>query len=226
MGARVEVGAIGWQHASWGEDYYPDELPDEWMLSYFANEFRCILVPHTIWLDADKDSIAQWYEDVHDQFSFIVEFIPDAGSDLNAPPILERLEALGDRLCGIVFKPHDDLSISSDAVKKFLRELGSAVEVYVDIPESQWNDECMEVLSQLGCKACWNQVTEDVVRGSCLGIIQSEVINNDLRVMRTEVQKFIDQLDECSDAYLLIDGSPPPVQLMRDTMTILSLLDA
>jgi hypothetical protein len=226
LGARIEVGAIGWKHTLWREDFYPDELPEEWELSYYANEFRCVLVPHADWFDLDKDGIAQWYEDVHEVFSFIAEYIPGTDAELNALPVLERIGVLGDRLHGIVIKLHDGLSISSDAVKAFLRELVSSVEVYVDTPASQWSGEHVELLTQLGCKACWNNVNGQGVRGSCLGIIQSKAVNNDLRVMREEVQKFLDQLDDCSDACLLIDGSPPPVQLMRDTMVILSLLDA
>jgi len=40
--AELVVGARGWEHAQWLETYYPDDLPEDWQLDYYANEFGCV----------------------------------------------------------------------------------------------------------------------------------------------------------------------------------------
>jgi hypothetical protein len=41
----LRLGACGWQHAGWEVDFYPDDLPEDWRLSYYANEFHALLLP-------------------------------------------------------------------------------------------------------------------------------------------------------------------------------------
>ena len=40
----LRLGARGWRHAHWENDFYPDDLPPDWQLAYYANEFSTVLV--------------------------------------------------------------------------------------------------------------------------------------------------------------------------------------
>ncbi|SIO02148.1 hypothetical protein SAMN05443662_1178 [Sulfurivirga caldicuralii] len=42
---NIEVGARGWAC----QDYYPEDLPEEWQLDYYANAFSALLVPQAQW---------------------------------------------------------------------------------------------------------------------------------------------------------------------------------
>ena len=37
--------ARDWEHPAWNQEFYPDDLPEDWRLSYYANEFPVVLVP-------------------------------------------------------------------------------------------------------------------------------------------------------------------------------------
>jgi len=65
----IRVGACGWDHIDWPGAFYPDDLPEDWRLSYYANEFSSILVPEDVWQANDAD-FEQWVEDVPDDFRF------------------------------------------------------------------------------------------------------------------------------------------------------------
>jgi hypothetical protein len=77
------IAAYGWQHASWLDTFYPDDLPEDWQLSYYSNEFSAVVIPHSLVSAADTDSYETWASDVNPGFQFIVE-LPAKGDILAA----------------------------------------------------------------------------------------------------------------------------------------------
>ena len=41
----VLIGAAGWQHPAWRDRFYPDDMPDDWQLSYYNSHFRPSICP-------------------------------------------------------------------------------------------------------------------------------------------------------------------------------------
>lgn len=69
----IEVIARGWDRSDWYGEFYPEDLPEDWRLSYFANAFQSVLVPAASWRGASGERLAQWAEDVPDRFRFYLE---------------------------------------------------------------------------------------------------------------------------------------------------------
>ena len=67
------VGAHGWQHAGWVGSYYPSDMPPDWRLAYYANDFTGVLVPRRDWLGASKEVQRQWHDDTPAGFRFLIE---------------------------------------------------------------------------------------------------------------------------------------------------------
>ncbi len=86
------VAAHGWWHPDWVGPFYPDDMPEEWQLTYYANFFHTVVIPAAAWGDDPAAQAAQWREDVHDKFVFVAE----------TPAPAAGLEALGDALLGTV----------------------------------------------------------------------------------------------------------------------------
>lgn len=70
---KLIVGARGWDHSGWNDIFYPGDLPEDWRLSYYANEFSGVLVPESVWRAADPGIFAEWCDDVADNFLFFLE---------------------------------------------------------------------------------------------------------------------------------------------------------
>lgn len=66
---RLVVAAQGWRHADWQNRFYPDDLPEDWQLAYYANEFRAVLVPPP----ADVATCQEWLEAVDPGFGFCLD---------------------------------------------------------------------------------------------------------------------------------------------------------
>ncbi|MEN8175719.1 MAG: hypothetical protein ABFS23_08140 [Pseudomonadota bacterium] len=60
----VAVGAEDWLQAQWLRDYFPENLPEEWRLAYYANDFSAVLVPASSWSNAAPTAWAHWAEEV------------------------------------------------------------------------------------------------------------------------------------------------------------------
>jgi len=83
----VLIGAAGWQHPAWRGRFYPDDMPDDWLLSYYNSQFSAVYLPASaVWQAASGTLWAQWLYDTRDGFYFVLE--GEAGPAL---PASERI---------------------------------------------------------------------------------------------------------------------------------------
>ena len=101
----LNIGAYGWKHENWSGDFYPDDLPQDWQLTYYSNAFNCVLVPVEYWCEQEMPACEEWLESVHEDFRFhiacderLLECIPL--EDLKA-----SLSILRPVLASLVFLP-------------------------------------------------------------------------------------------------------------------------
>ncbi len=83
----VLVGAAGWAHPAWRSGFYPGELPDDWLLSYYNTQFQAVYLPAAVWQNADEATWAQWLDDTQDGFCFVLE----PGDAVSLKPASERV---------------------------------------------------------------------------------------------------------------------------------------
>lgn len=91
------IAAYGWEHALWSGVFYPDDLPPEWRLAYYANEFHAVVVPAQRWQHADAAEARRWAADCGPAFRFFFEPAP-AG----AIPAAALRQALGAHYGGVI----------------------------------------------------------------------------------------------------------------------------
>lgn len=78
----VKAGAVGWERPAWRQDFYPEDLPEDWLLSYYNTQFQAVFLPATMWQTAAPDDWARWLADTREDFVFVLE--PAAG--IEPPP--------------------------------------------------------------------------------------------------------------------------------------------
>ena len=105
----LSVGARGWQHPGWRDNYYPDDLPEDWRLDFYANEFRQVLLPFEAWSAIGPDEVGEWIDATDTGFRFFVEM----GENRLSPITLTLLQVLRIRLGGICIDA--DISIDDGA---------------------------------------------------------------------------------------------------------------
>jgi len=101
----MQLGAYGWKHVSWNDAFYPEDLPSDWELSYYSNEFNTVLVPACYWQKAHQQEMScdDWLDSVSDAFQFYVECSEDMFADISLFEFTENLQTLQPQLAGLVF---------------------------------------------------------------------------------------------------------------------------
>ena len=102
MPDRVLVAADGWEDLADAEQFYPDDLPEEWRLSYFANANSAVYLPRARWGGVADDRLAAWGEGVHPRFRFYLGDARRAGDQVRNPAISRAVDLLGDALGAFV----------------------------------------------------------------------------------------------------------------------------
>lgn len=205
MREELPVGALGWEHPAWVGDFYPDDLPPEWRLTYYANEFPLLLLPGEAWRTADRERLRGWCEDVSERFRFVLDVSgigPDAGTTLGQLQACRC--ALGDRLAGAV--SWSRLSGQADAVL-----------------QGALGDAC-----PLARAATLAGVTPDVrvaEAAAWSGVLIPEGAGHDLRWLRGVFESLAPRFRGVAPPMLFFAGRPPPVRLMREAPVLWQLLN-
>jgi len=83
----VLVGAMDWNLPRWRGRFYPGDLPDAWLLSYYNTQFQAVYLPAAQWQAASGAVWAQWLQDTRDAFCFVLE----PGDAAAVPPASPRI---------------------------------------------------------------------------------------------------------------------------------------
>ena len=94
----LRLGAYGWQHQHWLRVFYPEDLPEDWQLGFYGNEFMAVLVPAQYWFE--EYDIGQWCEDVSPRFRFYLEYT----SSVDVSEFAQKCREFGSLLAGIISK--------------------------------------------------------------------------------------------------------------------------
>ena len=104
---NLNLGAVGWDHDRWCGEFYPDDLPREWRLTYYANEYRTVLIPEVYWLDRNISEFLKWYEDVPENFRFYLFFRSALTGLSKRSNISQSVQSLKEKLGGFIIHRHD-----------------------------------------------------------------------------------------------------------------------
>ncbi|VAW71710.1 hypothetical protein MNBD_GAMMA10-1611 [hydrothermal vent metagenome] len=93
----IKLGACGWNHAHWQGGFYPDDLPLDWRLSYYSNEFSAVLLTEKQWRENFLQLEALAF-DVDEHFGFYLQ----SRAPLKSEEQNRLSEVLGSKLATVV----------------------------------------------------------------------------------------------------------------------------
>lgn len=99
---NLQLAAVDWDHDHWQGEFYPHDLPSQWRLTYYANEYRQVLVPARYWDNAGLAQAAQWYEDVQEAFRFYLLLPSHLLHSSEQPMVLQSLDVFKEKLGGVL----------------------------------------------------------------------------------------------------------------------------
>ena len=70
MTEKIHIGTSGWNYDHWQGPFYPDDLPQEKWLEYYAQELDTVEVNNSFYQLPDADTLSGWNGEVPESFLF------------------------------------------------------------------------------------------------------------------------------------------------------------
>lgn len=227
---RVLMGTCGWKHQAWLNDFYAEDLPEEWQLGFYSNEFPVVYVPASDWLDASKSveaDLSEWTADVSDAFRFILE-VPENTlmNEEQFVAALETIKTLGEHCLGLVFQLTPKICSDTALIKQRIETAKTMFPVCIDKCGQVFSDELNKLLTELDVAEVWDGISQRNGSFSRGTLAFCRVAGNtlDMKDLKTVVGGCLSASTEKCISVLCFDGEPPSLEVLRNADIILNLL--
>ncbi|HEY2798642.1 MAG TPA: DUF72 domain-containing protein [Thermoanaerobaculia bacterium] len=163
---RVLTGTSGFSYKEWKGSFYPEDLPADEMLRYYAERLPAVEINNTFYRMPKAELLAGWSEQVPDGFRFVLKAsqrithfkrLKDVSEEVGY--FLRVAATLGDRLGPILFQLPPNLKKDLPRLSDFLELLPAATRAALEFRHASWfEDDVLEVLRRRGAALC---VAED-----------------------------------------------------------------
>jgi len=231
MTGFVEIGSIGWQHEQWKDSYYPDDLPSDWLFSYYSKQFR------TVWLQASElinnsaEEIQSWLDDCDQNFDFLLEYpalekLSDGESEAMLASWIKSVKLFGEHILGYVIRSTVNIEKVINQLENIQQKINNeSPELFVLPAES----DTMQELDDL--KIQFRNIHEIVTSERVDQVKDAQILlvdfhsADDMRSLGKVLNNFVNQNSFHTNLYCYFEGTPPSYSLMQKAQTIVSMLD-
>ena len=220
---EVLTGAADWRAEEWKDNYYPGDLPEEWQLAYYANEYTTTLIDCREMTDPQRlELFAEMLEDCAYSFRPVLRVYADANTPGQVCDFMCWLNQIDEhigtsRLAGVWLSLHKsqfeqrELLAWRDAVPENLPVALDTVPAITD-EQRQW-------LGKKGFSEVWRPGQEPpAIQQSWLASLSLEADN---RQLAADIGKFLRAADEPDVACIIIeDGYQDAARLAEISMIV------
>lgn len=224
----VLIGACGWQHNDWTGEFYPDDLPEEWRLGYYGNEYQAVLVPAAYWADG-PDSFHQWLEESDDSLKMVCELPPQGATIEQFAQAREGLKILKERVLAVLIPVGTQfVDWQLGIYKELAKDYPLCFDVATEMEPAQrevLSGMLAEKLVGVDYGVCWHASQQDR-KVLSLGSVSVTRIHDDVepRELRVIFETILEERGTDRSMVFLVDGQPPSLQLLTNAGIILDLL--
>ena len=198
--SRVLIGSLGWSFPDWDVSFYPEDIPDDWKLTFYANEFSAVVLPEAVWSGDEFSDIAEMVDELDESFKvycLVETSLPDAEQ------ITQIKEGLDQYFAGFIVKSAVNVdSFDLSMHESFLLHYGV-----------EFGDEFKG--------RYWAGVNEQSDKPLSLLLLEEAI---DLRELRQHFESRQNSLKSEDDIMVFLQAESPSIQYLHDLRTLLELM--
>ncbi|MGE5524606.1 MAG: DUF72 domain-containing protein [Rhodospirillaceae bacterium] len=159
---KMSAGTSGYSYKEWLGHFYPEKLPANAMLRYYAERLATVEINNTFYRMPSESMLARWPQEVPEHFEFTLKAprrithdkcLREAESDVSE--FLKRAAALGSKLGVILFQLPPYLKKDLPRLEDFLGVLPPRQRVAFEFRNASWCDDAVyEALRAHGAMLC------------------------------------------------------------------------
>ena len=221
---RVLIGACGWKHSDWLQNFYDEDLPEDWQLGFYSNEFSVVYVPTIDWID--NLEMDEWSDNVSESFRFIFEvsasLLRDEDAFLSA---ITKVKALNELCLGFVFQLDQTICDDVSLFQSRYEAANMVAAVCVNVQNIIISNEFEQGLLKKNISQLWNgKDTESLGFRGGLSISRVKCNGLAMRDLRDVLETCLAASNEGCISVLILEGEPPSLEMLRNADTLLNLL--
>ena len=159
---RVRVGTSGYAYKEWKGSFYPEDLPADAMLRYYAGQFPTVEINNTFYRMPSESLLDRWANEVPADFTFVLKTpqrithqkrLKDAVEDMQY--LLRIASGLGPRLGPLLVQLPPNMRKDAERLRGFLSGLPRPFRAAFEFRHPSWfDDEVYALLGEAGAALC------------------------------------------------------------------------
>ena len=166
MAGTLYLGTSGFGYPEWKGGFYPEDLKDADMLSFYAGRFPSVEINYTFRRSPAPTTLTRWAESTREGFRFALKAHQRithtrrlAGADTEVSDFLDRARTLGERLGPILFQCPPSLRFDRARLEAFLAYLPPTFRYAMEFRHPSW-EEARPLLDEQGVAWCFAETDE------------------------------------------------------------------
>jgi len=165
---QLLTGTSGFSYKEWLGKFYPEKLPGEAMLRYYAERLPTVEINNTFYRMPAESMLARWTAEVPDPFEFTLKAprrithekrLREAGPDVTE--FLRRADTLGTKLGVILFQLPPYLKKDLPRLKDFIALIPAGRRVAFEFRNDSWQaEDVYAALRDRGAMLCVTDTEE------------------------------------------------------------------
>ena len=159
---KLYVGTSGYSYKEWKGNFYPEDLPADEMLHYYADRLPSVEINNTFYRLPKESVLESWAEQVPSDFRFVlkasrrithIKRLKEAQDETQY--LLRTVKTLGKKLGVILFQLPPYLRKDLPRLEQFLGHLPDDSKAAFEFRHSSWfEDDVFECLRSKGAALC------------------------------------------------------------------------
>jgi uncharacterized protein YecE (DUF72 family) len=158
----VNIGTSGWYYTHWKGPFYPRDIKNEDMLSFYAQRLRTVEINNSFYNLPSKKTLENWRAQVPADFIFAVKasrYITHM-KKLREPrkttaKFFDRITVLGDKLGPVLFQLPPRWKFNRERLEVFLKSLSAEFRYAMEFRDSTWfTKAAYDLLARYGVAFC------------------------------------------------------------------------
>ncbi len=166
---RVRVGTSGYAYKEWKGTFYPEKLPADGFLAYYAGKFPAVEINNTFYRMPTEKLLLQWADQVADGFTFVLKLsqkithfkrLKDVGDEVSY--FVRTATALGDKLGPTLVQLPPNMKKDTQRLVDFLGLFPSRWKAAVEFRHASWlAEDVYDALRARDAALCVADTDED-----------------------------------------------------------------
>lgn len=156
------IGTSGWSYKHWKGSFYPEDVPDKGMLSYYQRFFRTVEINSSFYHLPLASTFEKWRKSSPDDFIFAVKasrYITHIKKLRESAEAVERFfdraRELREKSGPFLFQLPPGIKVNTELLQEFLHELPSGYRYVFEFRNPAWfSGEIYSMLLESGAASC------------------------------------------------------------------------